>query len=107
MYGVITIAIGIAAIILLVDFPDKASFLTPEERNIVTTRIERDRRDAVPDPLTFKKCLIYLAEIRTWLFGIFFCSAALGVYALAYFLPTILHSMGFVSIISLDPRIPI
>jgi hypothetical protein len=49
----------------------------------------------VPDPLTLRKCLAYACELRTWLFGIFFCSSALCVYALAYFMPSILQSMGF------------
>lgn len=62
---------------------------------MVITRIERDRADSVPDPLTWAKCLIYIREPRPWIFGFMFCSAALTVYALAYFLPAILASMGF------------
>lgn len=83
------------AILLIVDFPDKATFLNPEQREIVLSRIERDRRDSEHDALTLRKCIKYLCEPRIWLFGIFFGSSAVSVYALAYFLPVILASMGF------------
>ncbi|GMK58091.1 hypothetical protein CspeluHIS016_0501230 [Cutaneotrichosporon spelunceum] len=95
IYGLITIFIGICAVILIIDFPDKASFLTDKEREIVLTRIQRDRNDAVYDHLTFKKVMVHLADVRIWLFGLFFCAAALCIYALAYFLPQILAGMGF------------
>lgn len=95
IYGLITIVIGVLAYLILVDFPDKATFLTERERHIVQTRIERDRADSIPDPLTLAKCMVYILEPRPWIFGFMFCSAALTVYALAYFLPSILASMGF------------
>lgn len=90
-----TIAIGIGAVILIVDFPDKATFLTEEQRRLVTTRIERDRGDAVYDHITFAKVVQHLLDWRIWMFGLFFCAAALVIYALAYFLPQILGGMGF------------
>ncbi|TXT06940.1 uncharacterized protein COLE_06271 [Cutaneotrichosporon oleaginosum] len=95
LYGLITIFIGICAILLIVDFPDKATFLTDDEREMVLTRIQRDRNDAVYDHLTVTKVLRHLTDFRIWLFGLFFCSAALCIYALAYFLPQILAGMGF------------
>lgn len=95
IYGLLTIAIGLGAILLIVDFPDKASFLSEEQRLMVTTRIERDRRDAVYDKLTVAKVLKHLTDWRIWMFGLFFCAAAMVIYALAYFLPVILAGMGF------------
>ncbi|BEI82241.1 hypothetical protein CcaverHIS002_0301090 [Cutaneotrichosporon cavernicola] len=95
IYGLMTIFIGFCAIVLIVDFPDKATFLTEVEREIVLTRIQRDRNDAVYDHITFKKVMHYLTDFRIWLFGLFFCAAALCIYALAYFLPQILAGMGF------------
>lgn len=52
---------------LVVDFPDKAGFLTTEERNIVITRIERDRADSKPDPVTLKKIGNYALQLQPWL----------------------------------------
>ncbi|GMK56054.1 hypothetical protein CspeluHIS016_0211100 [Cutaneotrichosporon spelunceum] len=96
--GVVTIVIGLLGYLLIVDFPDRAKFLTEEEREIVLLRIERDRADSEADPMTWAKFVQYLLTPKLWLFSYFFCSAAVGVYALAFFLPGILQSMGFTNI---------
>lgn len=93
--GAVTVFIGLLGYLLIVDFPDKAKFLTDDERSIVLMRIERDRADSVVDSMTMKKFLEYLLTPKLWLFSYFFCAAAVAVYALAFFLPTILQSMGF------------
>jgi len=58
----------------LVDVPNKATFLTEEERNFINTRIERDRADAEDDPVTLAKIGTYLCDWKLWLCGIFFMS---------------------------------
>lgn len=58
-FGVLTVLIAILAFFTLVDFPDRATFLTEEERNVVLTRIQRDRADSVHDPLTWEKIVKY------------------------------------------------
>lgn len=95
LYGIVTVVIGIFAIIVLVDFPDKAKFLTPEERELVKVRIERDRKDSVPDPLTWRKLGSYVCELKLWVFAYLFGVSAICAYSLGYFLPMILLSMGF------------
>ena len=89
--GLVTIAIAIAAFFLVVDFPDKATFLTEEQRALVTTRIQRDRGDAAPDALTAKKCLTYAMDLKLWAFGINFGCSTISSYAFSYFLPLILR----------------
>lgn len=101
IYGVVTIFIGLLAYLLITDFPDKAKFLTEEERHIVITRIERDRADSKPDPLTYSKMLKYSMMWQPWLFALMFMSMTTATYSLAYFLPTILSSMGFDNVQSL------
>lgn len=95
MFGIITIVIGGLAYIFLVDFPHKSHFLTEEEKDIVLTRIDRDRGDAVPDKLTWRKVVHYCADFKVWLFAFFFMATTLASYSQAYFLPVILATMGF------------
>lgn len=95
MYGIITVILGFIAYIVLVDFPDKAKFLTPEQRELVRVRIERDRKDSVPDPMTWAKAFTYICEIRIWIFAFLFGVTSLCAYSLGYFLPMILKQMGF------------
>jgi len=69
-----TVAIGAVAIIFIVDFPDKATFLTSEERHVVRVRIERDRGDSEYDSMTWPKFWNYAFTLKIWLFG---CELAL------------------------------
>ncbi|GMK53576.1 hypothetical protein CspeluHIS016_0101620 [Cutaneotrichosporon spelunceum] len=98
--GVMTMCIGILGFIFLHEFPDRAKFLTVEEKEIVRTRIERDRGDAQPDPLTLAKLGQYAIEPQPWIFGIMFAATTLSAYSMAFFLPTILQGMGFSNMLS-------
>lgn len=95
IYGVVTVVVGFIGILFLVDFPDKATFLTAAERDLVLTRIQRDRNDAEPDPLTWAKILYHLRDAKLWLLGLLFYSAVMPSYAFSYFLPSIFASMGW------------
>lgn len=81
--------------LFIVDFPDKAHFLQEHEKELIRTRIERDRGDAEYDPLTMKKFTSYVCDVKIWVFAYIFCTAGTSTYALSYFLPRILLSMGF------------
>lgn len=83
-------AIAIMGYICLVDFPDRSTFLSAEQKAMVVERIHRDRGDSVADPMTMKKFISYLLEPKIWLFAIWFCITTLGTYAMSYFLPRIL-----------------
>lgn len=93
--GLLTIAIALVGMAFIVDFPDKANFLRPDQKEMIQTRIHRDRGDAEYDPLTMKKFLSYVMDIKIWIFAYIFCTAGTSTYALSYFLPQILSSMGF------------
>ncbi|KAL4932358.1 putative phthalate transporter [Aspergillus undulatus] len=98
--GVITGAIGILAIIFLVDFPDRAHkswrFLNEKECAFIVRRINRDRSDGNAEPFTMKRFLKPALDLKIWGFAmIFFCVTTVS-YAIAYFLPIILsEGMGF------------
>ncbi len=93
--GILTIIVGLIGYIFLTDVPNKATFLTEEERDIINLRIERDRADSVDDPLTWAKAGKYCLDGKLWLYGLWFMSNNLATYSQAYFLPVILKSMGF------------
>ncbi|TXT13900.1 uncharacterized protein COLE_00093 [Cutaneotrichosporon oleaginosum] len=98
--GIMTVFIGVLGFIFMHEFPDRAKFLTPEEKEIVRIRIDRDRGDATHDPLTLKKIGKYAIEVKPWIFGIMFTATTLSAYSMAYFLPTILQGMGFSNMLS-------
>lgn len=81
LFGIITIALGILALFLIVDFPDKNTFLTPAETKIILDRINVDRNDAVADKLTAKVFLKHLIDFKIWIFGLCFCFSTMPAYA--------------------------
>ena len=88
--GIITVIVALIAYVGIVDFPHNATNLTEEEKSLIITRIQRDRADAKPDPMTMEKIRRYSCDLKVWLFGFFFMSATVAAYSLAYFLPMIL-----------------
>ncbi|CAO1629998.1 unnamed protein product [Parajaminaea phylloscopi] len=94
--GLISVVVAIACYWLIVDFPSshRCTFLTEEEKRITLTRIERDRADAESDGLTWKKLGTYAIDAKLWAFSIMFGGTTLAGYALSYFMPRIITSMG-------------
>lgn len=81
--------------VLIIEFPDKATFLTPEQIAMVQQRIEDDRGDSVADHLNWTKAKAYLADFKLWVFGLLFMCSTMPAYAFAYFLPVILAGGGY------------
>ena len=67
--GAATVLLGGLAFWLLPEFPDRNTFLTPEETAYVLKRIEDDRGDAMPDELTLHTVLRHLSDWTLWAYG--------------------------------------
>jgi MFS family permease len=74
--GVITGAIGVLAMIFLVDFPDRAhkswKFLSERECAFVVRRINRDRSDGDAEPFTLKRFMKPALDLKIWGFAMIF-----------------------------------
>ncbi|POY70887.1 hypothetical protein BMF94_6064 [Rhodotorula taiwanensis] len=101
LFGVVTIALGIISIFLIVDFPDKAKFLTPEEKAYAIQRVQEDRGDAIPDEMTLAKIGTHMCDLKLWAFGMCFMCSTAASYAFSYFLPVILSGAGYSTKMSL------
>ncbi|KAK5237362.1 hypothetical protein LTR47_001628 [Exophiala xenobiotica] len=101
MEGILTCVVGIIGYFFLVDFPDKAArtswaFLNERECQFITRRIAKDRGDAELEPFNLKKWAASGLDLKVWGFALIFFSITTQAYAIAYFLPIILHNnMGF------------
>ncbi|KAJ7594898.1 major facilitator superfamily domain-containing protein [Mycena floridula] len=93
--GVVTMVLSIVGFLYLPEFPDQNKFLSPEQTALVLRRIQEDRGDAVPDPITFEKVKTHLCDWTLWAYGIMFACASLPAYMLAYFISIILKGMGY------------
>ncbi|OJD16207.1 hypothetical protein AJ78_03639 [Emergomyces pasteurianus Ep9510] len=100
MEGVITVALGIPAYFLIVDFPEEApkswKFINEEESKLIVDRINLDRRDVVIPPFNMREYLSHGKDWKVWFFAINFCMTSVVNYAVAYFLPIVLRDeLGF------------
>ncbi|KAH6654659.1 major facilitator superfamily domain-containing protein [Truncatella angustata] len=100
MEGIITCVIAIASYWLLVDFPDgkraNRGFLNERERAWVVKRINADRGDAKTPKFEIGKFVKAGLDWKIWAYAMIFFNTTTVTYALAYFLPIILHTnLGF------------
>jgi MFS family permease len=90
--GLPVVALGIAILWLMPDRPDDAAWLTPEERSIVNTRVEAERK-----PKEVKHLSLALKDGRVWTLGFIQFGFLVGSYGSLMFLPQILKAAGELS----------
>ncbi|KAF9502251.1 MFS general substrate transporter [Pleurotus eryngii] len=99
IFGLVTVVGAVAAYLLVQDFPDKNTFLSPEQTAWVLARIDADRSDAQYDHWTMKKFWSYMVDPHLWSFAVLFGAVCTTTYAFAYFLPIILvRGMGYTTL---------
>lgn len=72
LFGIITVALAIAAFFLIVDFPEKSTFLREDQKAWAVQRIEIDRADAKPDPLTGRAFIKALSDWKIFVMAYLF-----------------------------------
>lgn len=93
--GVATIVLGWLTWAFVPDFPDKNRFLKPEQTKMIMDRIEADRSDSVPDPITKEKLLKHIMDPLVWSYSIMFLCSTAPAYTVGFFVSIILMSMGY------------
>lgn len=76
MEGIITVLVGLAGLVFLVDFPDKAhtsmGFLTKRQVRWIVHRIQQDRGDGEAEPFSVRKFFGAARDVRLWCFAMIF-----------------------------------
>lgn len=102
-----TVLVGIAAIFILPSTVDKASFLTPAERELGIRRLYEGRpmtrNDAgeyivTPEPFSWSVVLRAVVSPMTWLSAIAYCAILTALYTFGLFVPTIIVGLGYSAI---------
>ncbi|MEE4663470.1 MFS transporter [Pseudomonas alliivorans] len=91
--GLPTVALGVLAFFLLCDKVEDARWLTPEQRQRVKADITRDELNR---PVQGKRSVTSVLTMPViWILGfIYFCIQS-GVYAINFWLPSIIKHLGF------------
>ncbi|KAK7224910.1 hypothetical protein V2G26_012913 [Clonostachys chloroleuca] len=108
--GCCTIAFAICLKFILLDFPESSKRLSLDERQLAVVRMLHDRQTTVARhsiKLTHWQAIkAALADPRTYIFIILFVMD-LGSCTISYFIPTIVKSMGYTSVMAQYMTIPI
>lgn len=91
--GLPTVALGVMAFKLLCDKVEDATWLTPEQRQRVKTDVANDELNRPKQVNTSVASVLTMPVI--WILGfIYFCIQS-GVYAINFWLPSIIKNLGF------------
>ncbi|GAB7532059.1 MFS transporter [Pseudomonas sp. 3A(2025)] len=91
--GLPTVALGVMAFKLLCDKVEDAAWLTPEQRQRVKTDVANDELNRPKQTNTSVASVLTMPVI--WILGfIYFCIQS-GVYAINFWLPSIIKNLGF------------
>ena len=89
--GLPTIFAGILAVIFIVDSPDKASWLSQREKDLIQEELVLDAKAAGPREHSFKKAL---GNKDLWTLTLIFFGIVAANSTLAFFAPTLVRSFG-------------
>lgn len=82
---------------MVADFPDNATFLTPDERARCLRRLLQDKQaSASHEKMSSKYTWQALGDPKTYLFMAIYGGCAGSLYAFSLFLPTIIKELGIV-----------
>ncbi|KAK6437774.1 hypothetical protein LTR95_006029 [Oleoguttula sp. CCFEE 5521] len=104
--GMVTVLVAIAAFFTLYDFPETASFLTPEERAFVAYRLRYDGQDSGTDSSMrvaqnerrdWKFVKAAFLDWQIWLNIVVYWGYVCPLYGISLFLPTIIRELGYKS----------
>ncbi|KAB8249401.1 major facilitator superfamily domain-containing protein [Aspergillus flavus] len=94
--GIATIVAGIAAAFFVVEFPDKARWLTARQKQIAIARLSVDKQEKEYKHPSFREAMVMIWDWKVIVYSIQYFIAASSVYSIAYFKTIILREgMGF------------
>lgn len=94
--GLLTIVVGLVSFFLVHDFPDKARFLSPEDRVRVIRRLKLDQQSSAEHE-EFQMSYFWsaISDWKMWLGMVIYMGCDMPLYAFSLFLPSIVKNMGW------------
>jgi sugar phosphate permease len=102
--GILTVIVAFAAFFCIADYPEKATFLTEEERGIVISRLKYQdnvmnnsghRGVEANDEFSWPAIRAAFTDWQVWLGVLLFWSCVGPLYGISLFLPTIIKDLGY------------
>jgi len=70
----------------VMDWPAKATFVTPEEKELITARLGADSDAVADESVSWKNVSGAMKDPKVWLYGACFHTLSLPLYTLSMFL---------------------
>lgn len=81
MESIITVVVSFIGFFLIVPFPEKANFLTREEKELLLVRLEEDGGSVRNDDISFRRILPMITDWKIWIWYGVVISAPLGIFS--------------------------
>ncbi|KAG0380912.1 hypothetical protein BGX24_002988, partial [Mortierella sp. AD032] len=91
--GLPTVLLAFVVFWFLPDFPETATFLTPEEKELTIKRLRIDAGPATETRFSWKQLRMVFTDWKTYMHMMTYILSTIPVYSLAFFLPSIV--VGF------------
>jgi D-galactonate transporter len=92
-----SILIGVVVLFVLVDKPQQAKWLTAEEKQLVVSAIQRESHGKTEHG----SVLDFLKDRRLWLLSLVYFCQIMGLYAVSFWVPSIIKASGVQNIMSI------
>jgi hypothetical protein len=90
-----TVIVGVLSYWMVHDFPDRATFLSDDDRRRVIRRLKVDKQaSAHHETFEMKYFWASVKDWKTYAFAIVYMGADGSLYAFSLFLPTIIKGLG-------------
>ncbi|KAJ6579514.1 MFS general substrate transporter [Mycena vulgaris] len=94
--GLATVVIAVAGFLFMPDYPEKATFLTPVERDYLLDLLAKDSAGLSKD-FEMKFFWQALGDYNSYLHSLLFLTTVIPAYCFALFIPTIIQGLGYSS----------
>lgn len=93
--GLATVLVGVASFWMVFDFPDEATFLSPDDRRRVIRRLKVDQQSSAEHE-DFKMSYFWdsVKDWKTYMYMIIYMGADGPLYAFSLFLPSIISAVS-------------
>ncbi|KAH8731010.1 major facilitator superfamily domain-containing protein [Phaeosphaeriaceae sp. PMI808] len=93
--GCITIFVSLATLLVIPEFPENCSFLSPEDKALMLARVKGEGGHVVEEDISFKKAVFFLKDWKIWAGVAMNIGVTENANSLANFQPTILRGLGY------------
>jgi len=105
--GLLTAVVAVICKFIVVDWPELATFLSPEERALLVRRLKDDTGIARMDTLNSVSARRIFSDWKIYCNTIMYMGVVASGYSTNFFIPTILQEMGYTAGMSQVRTIPI